>query len=285
MKITSIRLVSGPSTIEFSFKNPRGDNPYNIKAVTGLDPGDILTQFGGTSALGGGVAQTKYYALSLTNRQLVFKIGMNPNFEMGSSYSDLRDNIYRLIYSSRVASVTIQFLNNSKVFAETEAFISKIESDHFTSTQEVTLTVNCVEPMLRSPDKIDIAPATLDIAGFVVNDYVSTAPHGFQCQFLVTSGLNNSGFIIYDPIKNDWAFEIRLAVQFNYGDVINFNSDTGKYVYIWSFNGGLIRHISDAIIPGSVWPLIFPGENNLAIKSTAALTLTEFTHTPAYWGV
>ncbi len=47
----------------------------------------------------------------------------------------------------------------------------------------------------------------------------------------------------------------------------------------------VITQLVDVIAPSSVWPVLFPGANNLTIVEAAFLTVDSLEYYPAYWGV
>ncbi len=105
MRLTSVNIYAPNSNnvINLSFRNPMSQNPYIAKSIVGLDADEITPNFYGISDL----SNKKYYNLSLKKRDVVIQIGLNPNFSLGKSYSDLRDDLYKLISSARTGSYSV----------------------------------------------------------------------------------------------------------------------------------------------------------------------------------
>ncbi len=90
MRVTNINIKAPNSNnvVNLSFRDPTSQNPYVAKTIVGLDADEITPKFYGISDL----SNEKYYDLSLKNRDVIMKIGLNPNVTLGKSYSELRDD-------------------------------------------------------------------------------------------------------------------------------------------------------------------------------------------------
>jgi hypothetical protein len=283
MKITGIDLhgSDGAKVVELSFRDPASQKPYIAKAVVGLDADEIIARFYGISQ----ASSSKYYSLSLERRTVVIRISLNPDFET-SSYSQLRDDLYKMISSSRTGKIDLRFKEGPYVIAHVAGFITKFEAPHFTETPEVQLTVECDDPMLRSMNVVYIPIATTPGTVATLVDDISTAPHGFK--FNVTFTTIAPDFIIQDAATPEWQFKVTpgtigAATGFLVGDKLYFSSEyTDKYVYM--IRGGATIHLVDKVVHGSIWPIIFPGSNPFN-SSPAGFTWDSVSHYPAYWGV
>ncbi len=282
MRLTSIdiRPSNSGNAINLSFKDPRNLNPYNVKGILGLDADEITTRFYGVSP----VSNDKFYDLSLSNRNIVVYIGLNPNVKLGKSYSDLRDDLYRLISSSRTGAVQLRFNNGAKTLAAISGFITKLESSQFSKTPDVQLTIRCSDPMLKALDLVNVNVAGLDPALTTITDDKSTAPHGFQ--FSVLFSASNYGFGFRDVDGVTWLFQINVAgsplVEFVAGDRLHISSEhNNRHAYL--VRGTDTIQLVDRIQPGSLWPIIFPGANDFRLSKF--VTWEYIRYYPTYWGV
>ncbi len=152
MKITSIEInPSGSSeVVRLSFRDPGSVNPFNVKSITGLDADSIMPRYYT------GFGNRNFYHLSLQGKDIVFRIGLNPQFDEYKTYSDLRDDLYRMISSSRTGKLDIHFKNDTDIIAGLSGLVSKFENSLFEKAQEVLLTVNCDEPMLKALEPVVI---------------------------------------------------------------------------------------------------------------------------------
>ena len=282
MKLTSIDLYSNNQQVaSLSFRDPGSRNPYIAQNTTGLDAGEIVPKFYGNSNSG-----KKQYNLSLVKREVVLLISLNPQFSLGKSYSDLRDDLYRAVASSRDGLVQLQFKNGSSTIACVSGFVTKFETGMFSKTPQVQMTINCEDGMLRSLNEISVDEVILGTSNTIV-DNASTAPHGFK--FNITFNAPTTSFVIRDATVPDWLFTITPGVigantGFINNDQLYFSSAyNGRLVYI--VRGGVTIYLVDKIQPGSIWPILFPGPNDLELVSTGAFTWNELTYYQTYWGV
>lgn len=280
MKVTSVELHPAGSLeiITLSFKDPRGLNSYNMKNIFGLDADEIISKYYGASS----VNTDKYYSLSVEKRELIIRINLNPKFEQGESFSNLRDALYKMIASSRTGLIEIKFKNDTEIMAVISGFITKLESPQFTKTPELQLKINPLDPMLKAPVRtnVDVSLITTTLANIL--DVKSTAPHGFL--FSVEFVTATASFKITDPNETGWAFEVTPAGGFLVGDVLFFSSEiNNKYLYL--MRAGVAYHLANTIIPGSFWPIIFPGQNSFTITNPSTVTWETLAYYPTYWGI
>lgn len=286
MKLTAVELhPHGSSTsVMLSFRDPGRVNPYSIKSITGLDAEEIVARYYG----GLGSSAQKFYTMSLEKRTVGVLVSLNPRFELNESASELRDDIYRLVASSRTGLVHLHLLNGEDVVAAVNGFISKVEAPLFEKTQEVKVTIEGVDMFLRAPTPVDIDVSELDPADTVITDLQSTAPHGFsfELEFVEAKASVN----IHDPNDDTWAFEITPTGGFLADDVLHFSSEhNDKHIYIQ--RGVDQIHVADKITPGSIWPILFHGENTLMVDGVTEtlgvrnMNWLSISHRPTYWGV
>lgn len=290
MKLTGIELhhdqgnfFNPPLIAAFSFRDPKANNPYNIKSVVGLDAEAIMPRYTGGSGL------STFYNMSLEDREIVFKVGLNPNFSNYESYSDLRDDLYKGIASSRTGKVTIQFKNYEDIVGVLYGFISKIEAPLFEKTQEVQITIKCNDPMIRdlyNPTVVHYTgdPETTDNCKVLVPDIKSTAPHGGIFTSVVTGSIGfGTNFSISDPNDSSWSFRLGFGSSLPIGSILTLSSEyNNKYLNVTT--DGVTRSAADAILAGSSWPIIFPGENQFHWDSDLA-QFQYIAYYPSYWGI
>lgn len=279
MKLTSVELHPAGSSEEvvLSFRDPSSANPYAVKGIVGLDADEITARYYG------GSGTSKFYNPTVEKRDVVIQMGLNPRYDQDESYSGLRDQVYRMVASSRTGKVQIQFKNGTDIIAAVTGSISKIETPQFEKEQQVTVTINCDDPILRSTGYYagpDAGDGLNEL--YVINDDLSTAPHGFIFQATFVNPL--ASFKIEDP-DNLWHFETVPPDGFLVGDEIVFSSDS-KQRQIFQNRGGIfLRHLADTVLPGSYWPIIFPGSNTYHIDNKDDLTVDTILYQTAYWGV
>jgi hypothetical protein len=283
MRLTSIDLYSNNNQVAaLSFKDPRSKNPYVAQNVTGLDADEIVPKFYGTDT----GATINHHDLVVNKREIVVLVALNPQFSQGKSYSDLRDDLYRGIATSRDGTIQLRLKNGAKTVAAISGFVTKFETAHFSKTPQVQMTIRCDDGMLRSPEEtqVDLIKLSTDVT---LVDNVSTAPHGFK--FNVTFDAISDDFVIRDSATPTWQFTVTPGTigadsGFLVNDVLYFSSAyDGKTVYIK--RGMDTIYLVDKIAVGSSWPVMFPGPNEMQFVADGAFTWNEFTYYQSYWGV
>ena len=281
MRLTSIDVYSNGSPVaSLSFKNPSNSNPYTATSIDGLDAEEINARFYGLAV----TSKAKQFNLSLPERDVTLHIALSPNFANNKSYSDLRDDLYKAVYSSRTGVVELRFKDDAITKAVLTGFITRFESPRFTKSPEVTLTIRCPEPMLKAPTRTNVAVSGLG-STFTITDSESTAPHGFK--FDLTFNADTASFVMKDSATPEWTFNLGSILiggltGFKNNDHLYVSSESGdKSVYL--IRSGTTYPLADKVLPGSSWPLIFPQVNNFVV-TTGAFTWGSISHLYTYWG-
>lgn len=286
MRVTNIDLYSssslGPFTNQvanFSFRDPASNNPYIVKAIAGLDADEIVSMFYN------GPNNAKYYNFGLEKRTIVVRMVLNPLFETNQSYSDLRDELYKAISSSRTGELQLRFNNGEVTTAVISGLVVKLEAGLFNKEPEVQLTLDCSNGMLKAlepiintnEEELNAVSETLTIT-----DDISTAPHGFGFTLEFTDDVNS-----FEMGNSDGAFTVTPGTigavdGFLTGEILWFSSErNNRYIYVVRSSEAI--HLADKIAPGSIWPVLFPGTNEWYCPAT--VEWKSVTHYPTYWGV
>lgn len=276
MKLTSVEIHPDGSSnvLQLSFRDPSGLNPYNVKDIKGLDADEIIPQYIGSP--GGSPS----YHLIQGKRIIVLRMGLNPNFAVAQTFSDIRDDVYKMIASSRRGKVQIQFRDNNAVVAVISGYIGKFESERFAAQQEVQLTVFCDTTMLKGPDPIIVDVSELNSANTFISDDLSTAPHGLS--FAVNINAVIPSLKLFNP-DDLWQFEIVPSGGFLVGDILSLSNEDEKSLFVVRQGGAI--HLSEIITAGSTWPIVYPGDNHFKFEQFTSVSWKAITYYPTYWGV
>jgi hypothetical protein len=182
--------------------------------------------------------------------------------------------------------VTLFFKAGATLVSRIMGSIVKFEAVHFTNLPEVQVTIRCNDPMFRAINPVVFETDDLpEISSAVrVPDSLSTAPHGFSMQATFTNDV--AFFAINDIGENpQWYFNI-IPEGFGFltGDILYFSSEhSNKYLYIIRDADRI--DLVDKIESGSMWPIIFPGQNEFYFEEFSYVTLDLIQYYPSYWGV
>jgi hypothetical protein len=221
--------------------------------------------------------------MKLPPRELVMRIGLNPNYNLNQRAGDLRDGLLRMISANRGGKIQIRFNEDAVTTAAISGFITKFVGPITNKEPEAQITVRCDDPLFKSLDITNAIVSAIADSPFEIIDPISTAPHGFKMK--VTFTANHSNFVMAPPGGSpDWEFQINYA--FLTGDQLYISSEVGdKYVY--RVRSAATLHLADLIAPGSIWPLMFPEDpNEFSISGhNDDMTIDEWYWSDTFWGI
>jgi hypothetical protein len=241
--------------------------------------------------------------MSLGKREVVLRVALNPNYQLGETAESLRSNVYKAITANRTGAMSLRFKSDKAVVGEIHGFVKKVEAGLFSETPEIQITLDCSrDPLIRAYEEtiVDLssfesarddeleeplptAPHGLQI--IELDDPLSTAPHGLQIIAFCQSATNT--FTISDTDPNIWSFDVTPGTisgvtGFISGDIIGLSSeDHNRYITVE--RSGQVIHLAHKVHAGSVWPYMFPGLTTFKIKEGFSYTQIKFKS--AYWGL
>lgn len=304
MRITSVDLYSNDSEfISFKIQGADSSDPYLVRAMVGLDADEIVRTFYGFGAS----SMERFYNFSLTQRELVMRVVMNPRYILNESPSHIRDELYRMISANRGGAIDVIFNSGGTAVAKATAYVTKFEVPHFSNVSEVQITLMCEDALLHAVNPVVLEGEDLISIGtgplggnapsnpIKVVDALSTAPHGFVLN--VGFAEPHDTFTLQEKEnepESDWIFRIEPGLiggstGFVDADTLHI-STVAADKYIRLVRGPTTYDIMDKLDLDSVWPVIFPGENEfycpeLADSYDKFIFWTSLEYYPAYWGV
>lgn len=285
MRINGIDIYSNDRPVlQFDVSGPDYRNPYILRNITGLDADDIIPIYYSQGIIDG---TDKFYDLTLQPREIVIRIAMNPNYNLNQGAGDLRKELYKMVASSRTGKVELRFNEENIPICAISGFIRKVEAPVSQKEMEVQVTIQCDDPMFRALHATQMVLGSLDTEAPLIPDPVSTSPHGVK--FTATFLTSMNGFVIQDdPTDPTWRFI--LDHNFIVDDVLYFSSEYGdKFLYVES--GMTTTYLMDKVDSGSIWPLIFPGDNQFYILDGSLVSdpgyfeWNEVFYTETHWGI
>lgn len=280
MRVHRIDLYSNDKEVaRFDTDGPNRRNPYILRATSGLDAEQITPQFYGQGAETG----VDFTSLSLEPREVVLRIGLQPDYSVGNTPGDLRSNLLRAIASNRRGTVQLRFYENEVVVGILEGFITKHQSNLSGKDSDVFITIKCDDPIIRSQGVTSaLISGFADPALPIIIDPISTSPHGFKMKVTYTN--DRYGFeMSHQSDFPDWEFQ--LNYDFLDGDELYISSEANDK-YIYRVRSAVTLHLTDTLEPGSLWPIIFPGENDFSIGGVPTdITINEWYWYETHWGI
>lgn len=311
MNITEIQICSPgqlaytlDTHVKFSLNSQDRSSPFILKSATGLEPSEIIKTYNDGP---------KFFRVRPKERVVAFSIKLNPNYTGNVTIGDLRDQVYKLVAYNTKANVwnsdtrlQIRFMNGTTYVASLFGYITRVDADIFSNSSDVSITIECEDPFLRSTTEIDLSSGiqptstvshtyfngiTYEVeSAFACTDNKSTAPHGFKMEAECiavppSSETEPEKFIVWDS-RNPLYYIFSSMDNFQVGDVIHFSSEEDdRYLYNQrtTIGGTSYRQMINRIYWGSIWPMISPGENFIEVSQ--GFKITKVSHRESYWGI
>lgn len=301
MKVTSIDLYSDrfEENLRFSLQHTSPFDKYMIRQIVGLDAEELVPKFYSFGRYH--AKEKKFFEFTMKPRDVAMRVILNPNFKNNESYSDIRDELYKMISATRTGELILYFNSGATTVAQLKGFVTKFEAGYFQALPEAQITIRCEEPLFKGVASViyDIDdseyPDPIIVDGSLqVPDSLSTAPHGFSLTAVYNaSSLGHSLFSVRDEkIVGDMTWEFRVSVAFAAGDVLHLSSVEGeKTLYVDravdSSREYLLDRINSTLTGAGVWPIVFPGQNSFYIEhlDDGIMDINHVEYYPTYWGV
>jgi hypothetical protein len=280
MRITGVELSSDNYNLfTFNLNAVRQSDKYLLKAIVGLDADHLVSRFYGT----GKVSRRRYYNFNMMPREVVVRIVLNPNYEINEDFSQLRDELYRIISSSRSGVVNLLFTAGADAVSRIDGFVTKFEVAHNSKVPELQVTILCDDPMLRGYNPVELETADFNTVNPVIMaDTISTAPHGMTIDVEFTTTVPS--FTVRDSLTPDWTFTVTPDGGFLSGDRLVLSSEVGQKE-LTQIRGATVIPLLDKITPDSLWPIMFPGNNTFYFNQLGSFDWNLVKYYTAFWGV
>lgn len=279
MKFNKIRMI-GRTTTDFNTVGLASVmDKYVFKGADGLGPTGFNLYISDRAVMGG-----TYQGRRPINRQLVFRIGLNPQIGSGLTPSDLREELYGHMMPGESDSILVQIMEGEEIKCYTEAWVEKIEIVPFAKVPEVQITMLCTEPYLFHPEEIDLVYDGGPSIGYIpVINNPGSAPCGVEVEvvFIADSPLFR---IVNNLVLADATEVFYLNYAFLNGDRLYFNTNMGKRKIIRT-RAGVDKNLAGAMDDDSIWPTLRPGANPWFLSPFGGFLWNQITYRPKYLGV
>lgn len=288
----SFLRLSGAAILGFIDLNKDGALPedmFVLKGVDGLGPPEIDVS----------ISKKKFQARQPRDRQLVVRIGLNPDYVAGDTPSDLRAYLYGMLTgdASNAQVTTFLMVDAATELFRTEGYVSKIENNPFSKDPEVAVTIECMGPYFHDAFERD-ALVDGDFGQFDPNPQWpnrGSAPSGFYLEGKVTASYDY--FEIKNGGYNDNGSEKRM--RFNWFDKYGVHAVTNSLIQIDTREGQrmarLLQYLGagptyevfdllSAMTSDSVWLQLHNDMNNFT-TNLSSVTWQYAKYTPQHWGI
>ena len=281
MKMNKIRLV-GAKTVDMPLEGVGPLSPYVLKAVDGLGPVGVDVSID-HSVNGLGHYQGRRPLL----RQVVLRVGLQPEWNIGQTPQELRSDLYSLLTPRYGDPVYLYVMENTTTKAFTMGHISKLEISTFSKDPEVQITLDCTMSHLRSYSSTQTSPTPSvfnSVAKFTVNN-PGTAPTFFKASFVFNTAKSGTVRLTDDnPYGGQY---IAVQKDFGIGDTLVIDTRPAtRGVWRKIAGSSTLNNILGSLDSGSTWLTLYSGDNTLYFDDTTFSWGTgSFLFQPEYWGV
>lgn len=281
MKYDKIQLV-GSNTVDLPIVGADPSGPYILKAADGLGPTDRDSNIADTAEEGGIRLGPRAH-----NRQIVFRVGLQPDWDSGQTAADLRRVLHGLLAPRYGLPVVAKFMLAGVVVAQCQGDLSKFEVAIFAKDPEVQITMDCDSPYLVAPSIVYTLPTRTVTGGRTILEINNPgdAPSGFWLSAKFQETLN-APFIL---VENDINGKFVAVNNQNWavGDTITIDTRKGSRG-VWRTNGatGSVTSQLANLAITSVWLQLWGGVNQLIFPvDTFDWVGNGFGFLPTYQGV
>lgn len=266
----------------------RQNENYAVTKIDGLNPPSATINFSEIAGVDGGL----FNSARVEMRNIVLTIKPLEPVEKN------RLNLYKYFQIKRWCKI---YYSNGSLDVKTEGYVETIETDLFSMSEEMQISIMCPKPYFESLNEIysDISRviANFEFPFAIEKDGIEFA-YIEQDTFatVVNSGDIETGLIIeivargtvVNPIlyntRTGGRFGVNITLEKYDRIVINTNSGE-KEIHLIS--SGVKTNIINKITPGVEWFVLSPGENTFSYgaDSGAELMSIVFKHSTKYGGV
>lgn len=248
-------------------------DPFILKNVDGLGPPELSLQYPESVSDG----YSFLLGRQLSRRQIVMKIGLNPNRSIGQTAGDLRNILYTLLVGlDGTGTSVLNLVNGTTVVAYVAVTVSKFEMAPWSKDPEVQITFETPGPYLTGSPQQLITPSTK--GAFTITN-PGTAESGFNFNVTLTASMSSFSLNRFGgPL-------IKLNYAFLSGDQLSISTTPGSRD-VSIVRGGVLTHIFNALSNGSTWFGFRGGDNAMTISTTNFnWAVNPITFYPLYWGI
>jgi len=270
MIVTKYALV-GDETVNLPITGVLPSDKFILKGIDGLGPPDFLVNIGKTLSQGG-----VFQGTQPQQRQLVIRVGLNPDYSVGETVEGLRETLYGMIVPS-VGATTFQIWNGATLTAIALGWVAKMEIVPFAKDPEVQITFDCQDAYFTAPEFINLDLSTMSKTTLTI-DNIGSVPTGVYLQLTLTA--NRSSFNMVRSSSIDGIF---ISYAFLSGDEIDIDTRDGSR-NVWVDRAGVTTSLIDVTNLTWGWLQLNRGINSF-IMPTTSFNYNSGVYTPHYLGV
>lgn len=255
-------LPASPPKLTLPILDILGENPLQIKGIDGLEPvkADIITSPAG--ALDGEL----YSGSSIGKRNIVIKMGLNPNWQ-DQTIESLRAELYK--YFMPRLGTRLRLTSTHLPTCEIIGYVENMDPNIFSKDPEIQISIICPKPDFVAVNESVVNGAVVDSGvDTTLIDYPGSVPSGLTLDVKTNAVLPSfSGTLFIMMVRGTTdLFEAHADIDPTH--LFRLNSIPGDK-YVRTIRTTFPEEITDNLLnqagPTKDWPVLLPGENNFAV--------------------
>lgn len=283
MNLTKVQLVSNQAIVDLPLVGVQQTDEYICTQIDGLGPPEVVHYTTDTPYQG-----TIYRGRRPQGREIVMRVALTPNYKLGKSPGDLRQQIYGLLAAGELDNpdiVEVRLYEGTSLWATTKGYIKKIEIVPFAKDPEVQIVLTCLNPYFVG-QRVFVPPSA--ISGYAIKmTNPGFAPTGFhiEIKFITPVGNSMTGFILQPRNQvGGGTKKFQVTNPFTNDDKMILDTRPG-YRSVVRDRGGTITNLLSAMPVSAIWPLLRGGDNFLEMPVSDQYQVTTAWFDPHYWGI
>lgn len=278
MTVSMIEIVNDKQeSVSFYLDDP--SQPYFVKDVQGLDPvkADI------TSSSFAAVDGNQFQASRRDSRNIIFKLGYNPDYVSNMTIPQLRRNLYSKFLPKSLVQLKIH-LDDDLVVGNT-GIIESFDAPIFTKSPDITISVILFDPDLISDTDTVLNGNTTDnpTTGKINFTYEGNTPTGVNLTMVLNRAADSITFLHYNLVTNNLE-SMYLYGTFLSGDELVIATGVGEKG-VWLTRSGDTESILYMLDVNSQWIYLTPGLTAFQVIVTGPAIPYTITYRDRYGGL
>jgi hypothetical protein len=278
-KLDVLGMRSLAPTLPLADGGAPGTDPLQILNIDGLNPvkAEITTQpFGSYDG-------EAYMGAFVGKRNVVLTIGLNPNWAT-QSIEALRQLCYN--YFMPKLTTKLRFFSTHLPICEINGYVESLESNMWSKVPQMLVSIICPEPDFIASDPVVLNGTTNNGSPFIDFQNVGSVPSGLT--LVITQAVGNPGEnTIQLSLQNEYAPRTFIS-RGNITSTVRFELSTipgQKYARSVVTTTGVVTNYLNSIAADAVWPLLYPGDNKLAVITPVVGQKWTLTYYPRFGGL
>lgn len=258
---------------------------YIVENIDGLEPPDVTVAIAKTASGG------KYQGRTFADREVVFLIGLNPDYNKGETPQQLRTQLETYLSTGYNPYVTLQFATYGIPYAQARAYVTKFEDTIFSKDPAVQITFQMLNSTFKAISPTEYFASDLDRKHPNIYNW-GTAQCGFQFGVTFDQEMPNGWFL---KTSENPSIGMVFDYDFQPNDTLTVSTIPGNRFIHVKPHRKKVKNRLGILTNNSEWLELHPGVNRFITPkpyTTGWISGVSIWHwkgrfkfTPEYWGI